>query len=282
MPAVWPLYWRALFMRRAVEPCASRPQLAAAAGASVPDARRLARFRAVVEQPDDGLLPPTYPQVLGAPLHLAMFTSPEFPFNPGGLVHTANRIEVRRALAATESIAIEADVASYTTTPRGCEIDLQTSVYDEAGALAWRAHSTVLARIEASGGRPRRGSTPRVGAATEHVASWRAGAATGRRYARVSGDYNPIHLAASAARWFGFERAIAHGMWSLARVLAALHPLPEPPLEIDVAFRRPMLLPAQASLFAEPGRGGQFVLRDNKSSKAYLQGNITPLGRNVT
>lgn len=282
MPAVWRLYWRALFTRRADTPCELRPQLRAAAGASVPDPKRLARFRSVIGQSDDELLPPTYPQVLAAPLHLAMFTSATFPFNPGGLVHTANRIEIRRVIEATEALTIEASVADYTSTSRGCEIDLQTDARDAAGQLAWRAHSTVLARTSTAGGRPRRRAAPPSAAATEHVASWRATTDVGRRYARVSGDFNPIHLAAPAARIFGFERAIAHGMWSLARVLAELEPLPAPPLEIDVAFRRPMLLPAQASLFAEPGPGGQFVLRDNKTSKAFLQGTVAQVGRNVT
>ena len=44
----------------------------------------------------------------------------------------------------------------------------------------------------------------------------------GRRYAGVSGDPNPIHMYAVTARLFGFKSAIAHGMWSYARVLAAL------------------------------------------------------------
>ena len=44
----------------------------------------------------------------------------------------------------------------------------------------------------------------------------------GRRYGAVSGDRNPIHLYPLTARLFGFRRAIAHGMWTKARCLAAL------------------------------------------------------------
>ena len=39
-------------------------------------------------------------------------------------------------------------------------------------------------------------------------------------YARVSSDFNPIHLSDRAARFFGLRGAISHGMWSLARSLA--------------------------------------------------------------
>jgi hypothetical protein len=48
--------------------------------------------------------------------------------------------------------------------------------------------------------------------------------AVGRRYGWLSGDLNPIHLADRGARMFGFERAVAHGMWSMARTLAAARP----------------------------------------------------------
>lgn len=37
-----------------------------------------------------------------------------------------------------------------------------------------------------------------------------------RRYAEASGDYNPIHLDADAARRVGLDGVIAHGMLSMA------------------------------------------------------------------
>ena len=43
------------------------------------------------------------------------------------------------------------------------------------------------------------------------LARWELPAGAGRRYARVSGDYNPIHLWALTARPFGFRAPILHG-----------------------------------------------------------------------
>ena len=54
------------------------------------------------------------------------------------------------------------------------------------------------------------------------VTRWKAPADIGRQYAKVSGDYNPIHLSAVSAKLFGFPTAIAHGLWNKARTLAAL------------------------------------------------------------
>jgi acyl dehydratase len=56
----------------------------------------------------------------------------------------------------------------------------------------------------------------------------RAPADIGRRYGLVSGDMNPIHLSAPSAKLFGFRQAIAHGLWTKARALAAM--LPRQPL----------------------------------------------------
>ncbi len=54
------------------------------------------------------------------------------------------------------------------------------------------------------------------------TATWRLPGDLGRRYGSVSGDLNPIHVHPLTARLFGFPTAIAHGMWTKARCLAAL------------------------------------------------------------
>ncbi len=78
---------------------------------------------------------------------------------------------------------------------------------------------------------------------------WRLGEGTGRAYAAVSGDWNPIHVHALTARPLGFPSAIAHGMYSYARVLASLGPrLPESGLTSRVWFRKPVRLPSTVRL----------------------------------
>ena len=93
--------------------------------------------------------------------------------------------------------------------------------------------------------------------------SWQAASNIGRRYARVSGDYNPIHLSALSAKLFGFPRAIAHGLWNKARALAALQGhLPASGYSIEVRFQKPVLLPSNLRMRASlPAAEGQFDLR---------------------
>ncbi|NWE91395.1 acyl dehydratase, partial [Pseudomonas reactans] len=92
---------------------------------------------------------------------------------------------------------------------------------------------------------------------------WKAPADIGRRYARVSGDYNPIHLSALTAKLFGFPQAIAHGLWNKAHTLAALgEHLPTANIEICVEFKKPVRLPGEVTLLASAaGSSGELWLK---------------------
>jgi acyl dehydratase len=98
----------------------------------------------------------------------------------------------------------------------------------------------------------------------------------GRQYARVSGDFNPIHIADVAARFFGFKRAIAHGMWSLARCAAEIGgPAFSRPCTLDVAFKRPISFCARTVLesWMADQRVG-FSLRDSQAERDHLLGSV--------
>src|SRR4029078_6251794 len=77
---------------------------------------------------------------------------------------------------------------------------------------------------------------------------WELPGDLGRRYGSCSGDLNPIHVHPLTARLFGFPSAIAHGMWTKARCVAALADrLPEA-FTVDVAVSKTISLPATAAL----------------------------------
>ncbi len=79
-----------------------------------------------------------------------------------------------------------------------------------------------------------------------------------------------------SARAFGFKSAIAHGMWTKARCMAALS-LPDA-FEVNVEFKRPIFLPAKVS-FGEATRDAgvtRFEVRDAKRETPHLDGTVTP------
>jgi MaoC like domain len=179
------------------------------------DAHHLVRYQRVCGFRVSHILPPTYLHVLAFPMSVALMSDRSFPVPLVGLVHVQNMITVIRPVDADERPAFTVRVADLLPHRNGRQFDvlLEARVSDE---LVWSGRSTYLHRepTEQRTATPTRAvPEPSAGPVTQ----LRVPADTGRRYAAVSGDRNPIHLWAPTARLFGFPRAIAHGMWVKAR-----------------------------------------------------------------
>ena len=192
------------------------------------DRNRLAAYDRVCGFGLSDMLPPTYPHMLAFPMHLALMTGGDFPLPAIGLVHIANRITVYRRIAAGEPLSLRVWATPLEPHPRGRRFDIRTEVRvgDE---LVWEEVSTNLSRGQgdapsAAAGRP---AVQRGAFGDRDLAA--AGRSRPPATARVSGDFNPIHVHPLSARLFGFPTAIAHGMWTKARCLAALGPVCRPP-----------------------------------------------------
>jgi acyl dehydratase len=260
-PRVLPLYARTL---APLLPGASRLPFVGGRGEELPeleltlagarvDRDRLAAYAHVCGLSLRDELPATYLHVLAFPLHLALMTDRRFPFGAVGLVHVSNRIVQHRPIQLGEALDLRVRTTPLQAHPRGRTFALVSEVRigDE---LAWEDTSTMLRRGAGTGEGGAREGGAREGDAREQRAEtppqgavWRLPGDLGRRYAAVSGDRNPIHLHALTAKLFGFPRAIAHGMWTKARCLAALEQRLPASFSVDVDFRRPILLPSQVA-----------------------------------
>ncbi len=223
------------------------------------------------------VLPPTFPHVLTFPLQVALMSDRSFPLALPGLVHVRNRIDVLRPIGTGEALDIEVWAERFAAHRSGATVDLCASV-SAGGAEVWRGRSTYLARgAQAPGGAPAADVEVAIGDLPEGAIRWRVDAGTGRRYAGVSGDVNPIHLSGLTAKAFGFKRAIAHGMWVKARALAALEGrLPEA-FGVDVGFRKPLFLPSTVTLATRAvDRGWDLAVRRAASGTEHLVGTVRP------
>ncbi|PTS98592.1 MaoC/PaaZ C-terminal domain-containing protein [Pseudomonas sp. HMWF006] len=224
------------------------------------DAQKLAAYRKVCGFADDGLLPPTYPHILAFALQMQLLTEKDFPFPLLGLIHLSNCIRVVRPMGGISRAQVSVRVLNLQPHPKGATFDVLTTLDDQLGPL-WEAESRMLCRgVKLAGESPEQDWEPAQ--TLVEVAHWKAPTDIGRQYARVSGDYNPIHLSAASAKVFGFPTAIAHGLWNKARTLAALADhLPRANLEITVHFRKPVRLPSEVTLLASaPGSSGELRL----------------------
>jgi acyl dehydratase len=224
-------------------------------------------------------LPATYLHMLAFPLSVQIMAGRDFPFALAGLVHVRNRIVHHRPVTADEVVDVAVHLADLRPHPKGRQFDVvaEVTVSDET---VWSSRSTYLKRGGGDAAAGDDGGAAAVDvAALPTTATWSVPADIGRRYGSVSGDRNPIHMSAVAAKAFGFPKAIAHGMWSKARCLAALEGRLPDRYEVDVAFKLPVLLPATVE-YATRAVGDQweFALRGRSRSgpsRPHLAGLVT-------
>ncbi|MDN5874434.1 MAG: hypothetical protein L0H29_08655, partial [Sinobacteraceae bacterium] len=197
----------------------SEPEVAPAAvrvRAVMADPEELAAYRRVCGIRKAPTLPLTYPHVMGETLQLWLMSRPGFSLPMLGLVHLANRFEQTEGIPVDCNLDFMVAIGASERTERGLEFEVITEVAGPDGVQLWRGVSTYLYRIRNKGAHKKK-STRLELPKLDRYEPIEVPADTGRRYARVSGDYNPIHLYPLTARLFGFKRAIAHGMWSAAR-----------------------------------------------------------------
>lgn len=282
MPTVWqhlatPPALPGLFLRAALRRGIrgqQLPNLGLRAELSV-DPKHLAQYRRVCEIANSAYLPAAYPHILAFPLQMQLLTDARFPLPLLGLVHVENRIRVLRPLGGLGPFTVSVELGPLQPHSKGGVFSLITRLEDQLGLL-WEGESRMLCR-----GLQVPGVAVNPPTATplplSEVAQWRAAADIGRRYARASGDFNPIHLSAISARLFGFPRAIAHGFWNKARTLAELQQhLPDAGYELSVRFQQPLLLPGSVTLQASaPGPSGQLSLQ-GQDGAVHMSGRWQP------
>jgi len=258
--------------------------------ADVPvDPARLAVYRQVCGYPSAEVVPTAYPHVLAFPLHMALMTDPAFPFPVVGLVHVENEISQHRTLEAGERLAVAVTASRPRAHPRGLTFDLLTTARAE-GRVVWQERSRMLHRqsgteVHTGVGSHRAEPSPEdlPGGSGSIEAQWRAPADIGRRYGSVSGDRNPIHMSRLSARALGFPKAIAHGMWSKARCLAALEQQLPAQTTVSVSFRRPVMLPATVRFHSSQQRDGtlEFRLAGEAGGGLHLWGRAAPMAEEL-
>ncbi|MBB6626159.1 hypothetical protein H5V45_02385 [Nocardioides sp. KIGAM211] len=238
------------------------------------DPAHAAAYASVCGFPTKDVLPLTYPHMLAFGLHMAIMTDGSFPFPAIGTVHLENSITQHRAITADERLQVTARPEHLRPHAKGQVFDMVTTVH-AAGELVWEETSTFLRRGRGDADAPAGTPLPQV---EPTGTRWPLAGDLGRRYAAVSGDHNPIHLYPLTAKALGFPRQIAHGMWSKARCVAALENRLPDAVRVDVAFKKPILLPGTVAFGSRPeGEGYAFSLSNPKSGAPHLAGLTTAL-----
>lgn len=221
-------------------------------------------------------VPILFPQLEAFPLAMMLFGGQSFPWPAIGLVHLANRVRQLRRIEVGDALRIEMRTGELYTHEKGQAFTLHARALRDED-LVWESTWTLL-RL----GVPHPQGPPLMSALRDDTplsrqADFMADAGVGRRYGRISGDINPIHLSAITARFLGFRKAIAHGMWTKARALASLMPREAVDhAEAIAEFKTPLFLPGRASLWAARHDGGAlFEVRNAKGDQPHVRGRVS-------
>lgn len=257
-------------------------------------------------EPFDGVhrrgMPSVLVHILGFPVQMGLLAEDEFPLPLMGMVHLSSTVDHRRPVTVEEPLQIKAWTEGLRPHRRGAQFDAVVQVLAEGAdverpqpsQVLWHGVSTYLSRGAHLGDGhdadpPEASSTVRDRqefTAPAKTAQWRLGPDAGRRYAAVSGDWNPIHLSSVSARMLGMPRAIVHGMYAAARMLEGREP-DGAGHRWSITFEAPMRLPGTVAFRAdrqvreaEPGRGDEaqvlerFAGWDPRSGRRHFHGEL--------
>jgi acyl dehydratase len=235
----------------------------------------------------DSVAPPFYPATWELGLALEMFAGLDNPLPLGAMVHVSTEMVWARPIRPGEAVRCRVELERVERARKGLRLTVLARNWLGAGQLCCQGTSVFMLRMrgpKTDGSRP---SEPRAAESAgprapeggwEELARWDLPAGAGRRYARVSGDYNPIHLWPWTARPFGFREPILHGFATAAR---AAHGIIEQRLQGDpaalrrmrIAFRAPLPLPAAAALQASTADGEHwFRVASADQAAVYAEG----------
>lgn len=218
----------------------------------------------------------TAAQVVASPLHMFLLSRPEHPMPMLGMVHLHNSIESIKPLEYGVPYDVVVTVGETRGIPQGLEFDLHTEFFvgDE---VHWKSTMSILCRVK---GMPKPASKPAPAEALSAVGAQYTAVKVpenqGRKYAKVSNDYNPIHLYAQTAKMFGFKQAIVHGMWTAAKTLSIVEAnLGKPARKFDLSFKQPVFLPSGISVKHVTAEGASaFEVLAERDSKVLMVGTI--------
>ncbi len=249
----------------------------------MPDLAKLTAYQHLLGRTARDVMPSGFLHALAFPVAMSVMVREDFPLPLLGMIHLHNHVDHLEPILFTQPLTIQAWAQNLAGHRSGTLVDLVVEIRADASpAVMWRGVSTYLAKgvflpgVDkpalangsrgssasgggASGGGPSSGRASGSGAPgngslagdfspPDPTGIWKLGVDTGRAYAAVSGDFNPIHLSVLSAKALGLRRSIAHGMYLGARVLADVGSPQPDAFAWDISFEAPVFLPATVAM----------------------------------
>jgi acyl dehydratase len=241
------------------------------------DRANVAAYAAVTGLRYGDTVPLTYPFALSFPTVMSLITDFDFPFAAMGSVHVENRITQHRPIAVADTVGVKARTENLREHRKGLLVDVVTDV-SVGNEVAWHQVTTFLHQQRTSLSDEPKPPPQKQPKLPPPQALLKISPGQIRRYASVAGDHNPIHISPIAAKLFGFPKAIAHGMYCAAAVLANIEGQIPDAATYDVKFGKPVILPATAGVYIDRvDNGWDISLRNLSKGYPHLTGRVRGL-----
>lgn len=251
------------------------------------DVATLTDYQHLIGESASDVLPAGFIHALAFPVAMSVMNREDFPLPLLGMIHLKNQVEQHGPVLFSEALDITAVAANLRGHRAGTQVDLIAEVRGSGdAAIRWRGVSTYLAKGVFLPGidKPSAPVEAAKFTAPDPTAVWQLGVDTGRAYAAVSGDYNPIHLSVLSAKALGMRRSLAHGMYLASRALADVGVAKGDSFRWDVSFEAPVFLPARVALnisTVQPETGpwerSNFVAWNPTSARKHFSGSVAAL-----
>ena len=196
------------------------------------------------------------------------------------VVNGGCRLEINAPLPANEPLDVTAQLVSVDDNGSRAVMhqEIRTSTASVRDAVVAHMYPIVPLRKSKSKGKKKR-TPPRVPTDAREVAFWRIRSDAGLDFAKVTGDFNPIHWVPAYAKASGFRNTILHGFGTMSRayegVQQGMFSGAARIRVFDCKFTRPLVLPARVGLYVAEGDNGYNVwVGDAPGGFAYMTGHF--------
>jgi acyl dehydratase len=231
-----------------------------------------------------GILPPhLFPQ-WGFALASRTLLGVDYPLQK--VLNAGCRMDIRAPLPADQPLIVRVRLESIDDDGRRALIKQRVVTGTESVPDALVSHMFALVPLgegrdskDGKSGAPKKKKEPiRVPEDARELGFWRLRADAGLDFAKLTGDFNPVHWIPPYARAMGFRNTILHGFSTMARAIEGVQrgmfAGSTRALKVfDCKFTRPLVLPAKVGLYVR-GDGEVFV-GDAPGGPAYLVGSFT-------
>lgn len=224
------------------------------------------------------VVPPTFFSCWALPALAHALTLARLPFNFTRVLHAASSVRIHRLHEPGEQLSFTASIEGIERNGNRVRIDQLLEIVDAHG------DPVQTAAISLALPDPRRVPRSRVPelvpAEGRLLGELLMEPEAGWKYARLSGDFNPVHWSRLVARLSGMTAPIAHGFDLMARTCHAVIERragrdPSRLRYLEVAFRKPVPLPSRLFLFAGEAEGQgriPFWIAAGKDTPVHLSG----------